>query len=220
MMHEPLISVVTPVYNGASFLKETVDSLLAQNYPNLEIIMIDDESPDNSVEVLKQFGDKVRIISQKNTGHVIARNVGLKEAKGEIIAFVDQDDIWTPGRMPLMLSYLTSGEYDFVRGKTLLFGENILEDKPIFRYPILGACMYHRSVLEKVGLFDETLDAGEDFDWHVRVEEAGCREKRIDATTLLYRQHTTNLSHTTDFLKRGQFDTLRRKLKREKDSKL
>jgi len=218
-MREPVISVVTPVYNGAKYLKETIESLLLQKYPNLEIVMVNDGSTDNTEDMLNSFGNKIKVITQKNTGHVIARNVGVRNASGEIITFIDQDDLWPAGRIEKMLPFLISGEYDYVRGKTLLFGENIIKDMPIFRYAIIGACMYNRSVIERTGLFDEKMTAGEDFDWHVRIEEVGCKEKRIEDVTLLYRQHNTNLSHTEGFLAKGQFDTLRKKIKRTHSAK-
>lgn len=214
MTREPLISVVTPVYNGARYLEGTISSLLAQRYPRLEIIVVNDGSTDESGAVLARFGNAIKVISQENTGHVIARNTGLRSANGDIVGFIDQDDVWPEGRIPRMLPFLVEDGYDYVRGKTLLFGERIQQDTPIFRYANIGACLYRASVIERVGLFDEMMDAGEDFDWHVRIEEAGCKEKRIEDITLLYRQHTTNLSHTDGFLARGQFMTLRKKIRR------
>ncbi len=210
----PRISVVTPVFNGARYLEATIRSVLEQGYPNLEYILVDDGSTDTTREVLAQFGDAVRVIVQENTGHVIARNVGLRAATGSIISFIDQDDIWPHGRFEKMLPFIMSGEYDYVRGKTLLFGDYIEKDLPIHRYPIIGACLYRTEIFQNVGLFDEGMDAGEDFDWNVRLGESSFREKRIDDVTLMYRQHDTNLSHTDGFLARGQFDTLRKKLKR------
>lgn len=210
----PRISVVTPVFNGARFIEATINSVLEQGYPDLEYILVDDGSTDNTREIIACFGDAVRVISQENTGHVIARNVGLRDATGSLISFIDQDDIWPDGRLRVMLPYITSGACDYVRGKTLLFGDAIEKDVPIHRYAIIGACLYRAEIFEEIGLFDERMDAGEDFDWNVRLGESSFREKRIDDVTLLYRQHDTNLSHTDGFLARGQFDTLRKKLKR------
>lgn len=218
MAGKPLVSIITPVYNGARYLKETIESVLTQDYLNMEYILVNDGSTDNTADILRQFDDKIKVITQKNTGHVIARNTGLRHATGEVVAFVDQDDIWTEGHISKMLPFLIEEDYDYVRGKTKLFGEYIAEDLPIFRYAIIGACLYKASILERVGLFDEKMDAGEDFDWHVRINEAGCKEKRIDDITLLYRQHDKNLSHTEGFLARGQFMTLRKKINREQQN--
>lgn len=208
------ISVVIPIYNGARYLVETIESVLDQNHPSMEIIAVDDGSTDNTAQILKQFGNKIKVISQANTGHVIARNIGLAQATGDVIGFIDQDDLWPAGRLLKMLPFVASSDYDYVRGKTLMFGDDFPADTPIHRYAIIGACLYRSSVLDRVGLFDKNMDAGEDFDWHVRIDEAQCREKRIDDVTLLYRQHDTNLSHTDGFLARGQFMTLRQKINR------
>lgn len=217
MSEMPRISVVTPVFNGARFIEETISSVLDQKYPHLEFILVDDGSTDNTREIMSTFGDSIRVISQKNTGHVIARNEGVRAATGELIGFIDQDDIWPEGRLEKMIPFIMSGAFDYVRGKTLLFGDYILEDVPIYRYPIIGACLYRREIFSRIGLFDEEMDAGEDFDWNVRLGESSFREMRIDDVTLLYRQHDTNLSHTDGFLARGQFDTLRKKLERARE---
>lgn len=214
MTETPRISVVTPVFNGARFLEATIKSVLGQGYSDLEYVLVDDGSTDETHKILAQFGGALRVITQENTGHVIARNVGLRATTGSIVSFIDQDDIWPEGRLGAMLPHITSGAYDYVRGKTLLFGDDIAHDVPIYRYAIVGACLYRAEIFASVGLFDEGMDAGEDFDWNVRLGESAFREKRIDEVTLWYRQHDTNLSHTDGFLERGQFDTLRKKLKR------
>ncbi|WP_395341751.1 glycosyltransferase family 2 protein [Ningiella sp. W23] len=91
---KPLVSAIIPVYKGESFIHNTIESVLKQSYKNIEIICIDDGSPDNSAQVIHSFGDKVRYFHQENQGVAYARTHGLKVAKGEYIAFLDQDDWW------------------------------------------------------------------------------------------------------------------------------
>lgn len=91
---KPLVSVVIPSYNMETFTPLTVESVLAQDYLNIEIIIVDDGSKDGSVAALRRFADRIRLIEQKNAGACAARNRGLAEAKGEFIAFLDCDDLW------------------------------------------------------------------------------------------------------------------------------
>lgn len=93
-MPEPLVSIIIPVYNAEKYLAETITSALAQTWPNIEVIVIDDGSVDNSLAIAKKFkADNVRIFSQENKGASAARNLGLKEAKGKYIQFLDADDM-------------------------------------------------------------------------------------------------------------------------------
>ena len=96
---EPLISVVVPVYKVEKYLDRCVESLLAQTYQNVEIILVDDGSPDNCPQLCDAYAgkyDQIRVIHQENKGLSGARNTGIDHAKGELIAFVDSDDKWSP----------------------------------------------------------------------------------------------------------------------------
>jgi glycosyltransferase involved in cell wall biosynthesis len=95
-VHEPLISVIIPTYNRAHTVSETIDSVLAQTYPRIEVVVVDDGSNDNTQEVLRGYGPRIRSIRQENAGQMAARNRGIREALGEIITFLDSDDLWLP----------------------------------------------------------------------------------------------------------------------------
>lgn len=99
MRNQPTVSVVIPCYNGAEFLRETLASVLAQTQPVLEVIVVDDGSTDNSAEIAASFGPLVRVIRQPNRGESAARNCGVRQSRGEWIAFLDADDIWLPNRI-------------------------------------------------------------------------------------------------------------------------
>lgn len=96
---KPLVSVVIPSYNMEAFTPLTIESVLAQDYPHVEVIVVDDGSSDGSVAALSRFGDRIRLIEQKNAGACAARNRGLKECKGEFVAFLDCDDLWEPQKL-------------------------------------------------------------------------------------------------------------------------
>jgi glycosyltransferase involved in cell wall biosynthesis len=92
----PLVSVIIPAYNRAHTVHETVDSVLAQTHANLEVIVVDDGSKDNTQEVLRGYGGRIKNIQQANAGQMVARNRGIAESAGEIVTFLDSDDIWLP----------------------------------------------------------------------------------------------------------------------------
>lgn len=99
MNTQPLVSAIIPTYNRAHIVCEAIDSILAQTYPNIETVVVDDGSTDDTLEQLKKYGKRIRIISQKNAGPAIARNRGVAESTGELIAFLDSDDIWLPSKL-------------------------------------------------------------------------------------------------------------------------
>lgn len=107
-MTAPIVSVVMPVYNVEDYVEAAVESVLAQTYERLELLIIDDGGSDRSVELCRAFGDRrIRIISQKNRGLAGARNTGIRYARGELIAFLDSDDLWHPQKLARHLEHLS-----------------------------------------------------------------------------------------------------------------
>lgn len=102
----PLVSVIMPSYNTARFIGEAIDSVLEQDYPHKELIVIDDGSTDGTVDVVRGYGERVRLITQHNQGAAVARNAGLAAARGELIAFQDSDDLWLPGKLRAQVGHL------------------------------------------------------------------------------------------------------------------
>jgi len=98
------ISVVIPSYNYARFVREAIDSALAQTYPPLEVIVVDDGSTDATPEVLASYGDRIRVIRQRNEGVARARNAGIATARGDYVAFLDADDVWHPRKLELQIA--------------------------------------------------------------------------------------------------------------------
>lgn len=113
---EEKVSIIVPVYNAAKFINETIDSVLAQTYGNFELILVDDCSKDNSMELMKAYTDeRVKIYEQpENMGAWAARNRGLSEAKGRYIAFIDSDDIWKPEKLEREMKFMEEERASFV----------------------------------------------------------------------------------------------------------
>jgi glycosyltransferase involved in cell wall biosynthesis len=113
----PLVSIITPLYNSEKYISKTVESVIAQTYQVWELIIVDDCSIDNSVEIVDSFikkEDRIKLIRlKKNSGTAIARNLGIKKARGDYIAFIDSDDLWLPRKLEKQLRFMLENEYPF-----------------------------------------------------------------------------------------------------------
>jgi glycosyltransferase involved in cell wall biosynthesis len=220
-MNSVLISVIIPVFNCEKYIKYAIESVLNQNYPNIEVIVVNDGSTDNTLAVIEQFKDRIRIISQENRGQASARNTGIQQANGSIIGFIDADDLWTGDHIECMLPHLTEdSQFDIVRGHVqhIRADDNEIKEisEKLFIPESAGAGLYMAGVFVKIGLFDETMRQGEDTDWFIRFGSSSCKEKRIAETTLFYRRHDNNMTNSVNVIKKGMFDSLRKKLYRDK----
>jgi glycosyltransferase involved in cell wall biosynthesis len=114
----PLVSVVIPAYNCADYIAPCLDSILAQDYPHLEILVVDDGSSDDTPARVQAYGAPVRYLRQANSGSAVARNLGIESAQGELIAFCDSDDLWAPARLKQQVAFLLGQQqYQAVCGR-------------------------------------------------------------------------------------------------------
>lgn len=201
--NSPLISVIVPVYNGASFLEDAINVIVSQNYPSIEIIVVDDGSTDNINDVLASLPMDVRYFRQANAGAAAARNRGIRDASGDLIAFLDVDDLWPEHNLDVLVERLRTNpdalvvhgygqlmEYDTSSGGYEYVG-NPRESFPFY----IGAGLYRRSAFECVGLFDPELTFAEDTDWFNRAKEANIGLLRVPEVTLLVRRHSQNMTN-------------------------
>jgi hypothetical protein len=199
----PLVSVIVPVFNGERFIDDAVQSILSQHYPAVELLIVDDGSTDRTAEIVSQLPGDLRYFKQGNAGPAAARNQGIRNASGEIVAFLDVDDLWPDNTLHVLVDELVRDpDLDVIHGYNQLMSRNphtgeyerIGNPKEGFRYSI-AAAVFRKSVFTKVGLFDTTLIFGEDRDWFVRASESGVKIRRIDGVTLLVRRHDQNMTH-------------------------
>lgn len=199
-----MISVIIPVFNGASYLAAAIDSVRQQQGVDFEIIVVDDGSTDGTADLIPALGDDIRYFSQTNQGPSAARNVGIKAAKGEIIAFLDVDDVWPEGRLKLLLNRLQKEPaLDIVLGRIQYTGELTERDKKVkfdglgnvVTVPSLGAGIYRKNVFDKIGLLDEALFHYEDYEWFMRVRENNVAMVIIRNITYIYQKRVGSLSH-------------------------
>lgn len=222
----PLVSVVIPVFNGERFLCEAVQSVLDQGYSPFEIIIVDDGSTDGTATVAQSFPETVRYLHQTNRGPAAARNRGIEQAHGDLIAFADADDLWPRAKLDLQLPYLTKDQsLEIVMGRiqqVLLSetanGQTRAEEFGEATFSVnLGCAVIRKSVFDRIGLFDETMRYSEDVDWFMRAREAGAAIMTIDAVTLFYRQHDQNMTRGKSTSELNILKTLKRSLDRRRE---
>ena len=216
MTSQPLVSVVVPVRNGERFLREALDSVLAQDYEPLELIVVDDGSTDRSGDIARACG--ARVIRQESRGLAMARNAGVAVARGTFIAFIDADDVWLPGKLVRQVDYLLErSEVGFLYTSWTILLEDGARVPPQFaknwcrpRAGYLPSSMIvRRQVLDRVGPFDRTYAIGEDVDWLARANDAGVRHDVLPDVLVCYRMHGTNMVHDTSGVKDAVFRALR-----------
>ncbi|MDA9121210.1 glycosyltransferase [Flavobacteriales bacterium] len=217
----PLISLILPVYNGERFLKVTLESIAAQGYPNLELIIIDDGSTDRSLEIINAFPLPKTVITQENTGVYTARNLGLSVAKGEIISLFDADDIMPKENLMTLCNYLLANpDVLIVRGMLQRFSDkdasNRIFKSPSFERFCLGTALIRKEAFRIVGTFVQEMRLGADADWYLRTVELDINTVELEHTSVLYRMHQDNISNQTDEAKKFRIEIIRRKLQRGK----
>jgi glycosyltransferase involved in cell wall biosynthesis len=194
----PLVSVVIPTYNRAGIIGATIENLFQQTYSNIEVIVVDDGSTDNTKNVLASYKERIRWMSQPNAGPSGARNSGLAMAKGEIIAFQDSDDAWHPTKIERQVSLLERAgssvpccvcniAFPFARAGAMTSFDNAPINPPYeeglwtnvaevltTRFILFNqAAAVRRSVLDRIGGFDETLKYLEDYEFALRLASEG-----------------------------------------------
>jgi glycosyltransferase involved in cell wall biosynthesis len=183
--HLPLVSVVVPTYNRAGIVGQAIDSVLAQTYPRLELIVVDDGSRDDTPRLLATYGQRIRQLRQENRGVSAARNLGIQASAGELIALLDSDDYWLPGKLSAQVAFfeqhpesmLCQTEESWIRNGRRVnpkerhrkYGGMIFEKTLPLCLVSPSAVMLRRTLLDEVGLFDETLPACEDYDLWLRI---------------------------------------------------
>ena len=204
----PRVSVVIPTYNYARYVPEAIDSVLAQSFEELEIIVVDDGSTDKTAEVLRAFGGQLRVIRQERRGLSAARNTGIRAARGQYLAFLDSDDLWLPEKVSLQVARLDAEpEVGLVYAETLLFDDSTPATLTPHSYwashpsgKILPWLVRQNVIPSPTPMvFDETLSACEDWDMWIRIGRV-CEIAYVNRVLAKYRQHRENMSLDSDRL--------------------
>lgn len=221
------VSVIIPVYNGEQFLKQAIANIQKQNYHPLEIIVVDDGSTDKTAAIAAEYKEYIRYFYQPNQGPAAARNLGIKQAKGNVIAFLDVDDLWPDNKLTLQTNCLLSHpSVDIVKGFTQVRkkveqedgSEKYLDNRAPYHLSVVGSALYRKSVFERVGLFNEKLIYGEDMDWFLRAWEQRIEQLLIDEVTLFYHKHDSNMTEGKNLVQLGLVRIYHQHLQRSKQN--
>jgi len=200
----PLITVVTPSYNQGKFIRETIESVLGQDYPRLQYIVVDGGSTDETLEILKEYDGKLSWISESDDGQTDAINKGMRLAKGEILAYLNSDDLYEEKSLFKVAEIFMSnknidliyGDFNYINidGKLVSQRRTIDFDFGAFRYDHCFICQpssfWRRSVFDEIGLFKEQLYYYMDYDFYLRAASAGLRFHHVRAPLANLRLHT------------------------------
>ncbi len=202
---KPKISIVTPSFNQGRFLEETILSVLNQRYPNLEYIVIDGGSTDESVDIIRRYENRLTYwISEKDNGQVPAINKGLEQATGDIFAFINSDDVYLPGAFAAVAEYFENyPECEWVCGDTMMFGDGYATELMQTVVPRSAAhCLswaysaaqpghfWKRELVE--GGFDESWPYDFDHDLYVRLLLTGHSCEHMPLPVAAYRLHAVS----------------------------
>lgn len=184
------VSVVIPTYNYGHYVCEAIDSVLNQSYPNIEIVVVDDGSKDNTAELLKKYGKKINYIYQENKGISAARNTGICHSTGEFIAFLDSDDIWLADKVEQQIKIfkgkpkiglVSCSMYHFdTQHKNLeeITYRNYSSHEKFYSFLVMSnivsggsAAIVRKDCFQKVGMFDINLKVAEDWDMWLRINQ-------------------------------------------------
>lgn len=205
MVQVPLISCIIPTYNSERYLREALESIRGQTYQQLEIIIADDGSTDGTANVVAAYGQQIRFLRQPTAGPPATRNLGLREAQGEFVAFLDADDLWHPEKLARQMArFQARPDLDLCVSymqnfwiPELLEEASRLKDhrrgQPMPGY-YTGTLLARRTLFETVGLFNTTLWHGDATDWFLRAAEGDAVIELLPAVLTHHRIHTANLS--------------------------
>ncbi|MFY7863796.1 glycosyltransferase [Roseateles sp.] len=216
----PSVSVIMPCFNAEHFIADALNSILAQQYPGpLEIVVVDDGSTDKSVQLASAF-ERVTVIRQENKGPAAARNLALENTSGDVLAFLDADDLWTPGSLQSRVEHLIKdpevgvvfGDFSYWTpvATTKEAASEVRCQLPdsvlsatregwvypeILLDPIVHiiATIVRRSVVDAIGGFDKSLRTGEDYDFFIRAARH-CRFSHVESVVARYRLHPSSIT--------------------------
>ena len=215
MLNYPLISVIIPNYNYARYLSVAISSVLSQTYPNIEIIVVNNGSTDNSIQVLRQFGSQIILLDQQNLGQSGARNSGLRAAQGDLIAFLDADDFWRNDKLEKQFRLITQ-ETELVYSGIARVRDESGQTESLLLPQFKGDCrqyftdltavsivlsgestsLFTRNLLNLVGTFDSELNSASGWDFFRRCSRFTMFDFVSEPLTN-YRLHESNMSNSS-----------------------
>jgi glycosyltransferase involved in cell wall biosynthesis len=211
-----IVSCIIPFFNPGRYFAPAIESVLGQDRPPDEVILVDDGSSDGSAERALAYGERVRLVRQDHKGIAAARNLGLRHARGDVIAFNDADDLWPDGRMSALAAELEAhADADIVIGRVSLLADRVptREERAKFHdahvLMLLASMLVRRRLFDRIGDFNEGLAVAEDTEFMMRARQGGAVVRLVETTSLLYRLHAGNVSRDITRTQASTLDALR-----------
>lgn len=234
---KPTVSVIIPVYNGAAEVRRAIDSALAQEHCDVEVIAINDGSKDETASVLAEFGDRIRAINQQNSGLAKTRNNGIALATGEWVAFLDHDDYWLPKKLSQQLEAAKRTGYDVVYTNAGNFGDvgrvaelrsepkamaegDLLEPLLQDNFIVVSSVMIRRAVIKDAGCFDSSLPSVEDWDLWLKLSARGVRFAAVGEPVTMYQWRAGSMSKNYELMRSTRHLVVDRALKTDRGKAL
>ena len=226
MKKQPLVSVIIPVYNREKFLAAAIDSVFAQTYRLIQVIIVDDGSTDRSGEIARSYAD-AEYIYQENQGVSVARNTGVDAAQGEFIAFLDSGDLWLSHKLETQINYMldhpevditiTKIENFFEAGKEIpLWFDSEESTSLVQKFVFVQTMVMRKAIFLQVGYFRPDFRSCEDTEWLWRARESKVSIDQMSEIFALRRLHGENLSwETKSEEKTNLFRIMRESIKRK-----
>ena len=223
----PLVSVVIPVFNGEAHLAETIESVCGQTYRSVQVIVVDDGSTDASAAVAASYASSnICLVQQPNRGTGAARNAGIEQARGELLAHLDADDVWLPRHLERLVEALANApNAEIACGLIVEFVSPELseDERRRVRAPrgplpghVLPAMLIRRSAHDRVGAFETSGSAGQDLVWLLRAKDLGLRMTEVPQLLVRRRLHASNKGRQHPELARQRCRILKEALDRRR----
>ena len=219
---QPLVSVIIPAYQAAGRIRETLDSVFAQTYPNLEVVLVNDGSPDTEAleQAIQSYGERLIYIRQENRGPSGARNTAIRAARGKYIACLDSDDVYLPDHLARLVPLLEEGGLDLVYADSYFMKDGVQVGRSFERQPqsppvtfekllteecavTTSAVVASRQAMIDAGLFDERYRRCEDFDLWLRMSFRGAKMDFLRQAGIEHRMLADGLAADSYLLKRA-----------------
>lgn len=216
MTDQPLVSIIIPVYNGANYMREAIDSALAQNWPNVEVLVVNDGSDDGGKtrEMALSFGNMIRYFEKENGGVATALNLGISEMKGEYFSWLSHDDVYYPDKISCQLAHLgklkDEKSISFcnchrIDDTSRIVGTGVVDEALLDNSILLilgtyiGGCslLIPRTVFDVAGNFNESLSNCQDNEMWLRMAMAGYRFRYLPEALIKSREHAEQCSRTS-----------------------
>lgn len=214
-MKPPTISCIVPCFNSSAYVAEALDSIFAQTHRPIEVIVADDGSTDGTLDLVRRYPEVI-VVTQPESGPAATRNLGLRRASGELVAFLDADDLWHPEKLARQYQcFVDDPELQYCVTHARMFWSADLDGERdrLAEGPRGGAVpgyatttlLARRSLFDSIGAFDDSLRFGDAVEWFIRASERKVRMRLLEEVLTFHRMHDSNLTRRLSRESREEF---------------